>query len=137
MTAMVKTHGGGSEAIVYNLVLLNSGTIPAKRVRISVDEASLAEALGLEATPKNKSRWLACFEAESLIPILHNGDRVSCSFGTTKGGDAGFWKYKSVITVNIAYLGWFGSAYEERQDLRILDSESFTRYSWGPSGERA
>lgn len=137
VSAMVKTHCGGSDAIAYNLVLLNSGTIPAKQIRISADEASLTQALGLDATPENRKRWLACFEEEISIPVLHNGDRVSCSFGTTKSGDAGFWKYKSTVTVSIAYRGWFGSEYKERQELRILDSESFTRYSWGAFGTRA
>lgn len=134
VTAMVKTHAGGDEAILYNLVLLNSGTIPAKRIRITADPTSLAMALGSDATLENRNRWLGCFEQEVSVPVLHNGDKISCSFGTTKGIDAGFWKYKSTVKVNIIYQGWFGSEYEEQQELQILDSKSFTGYSWGPCG---
>lgn len=133
VTAVVRTHAGGNEMIAYDLVLLNSGTIPAKRIRISADEASLTQAFGKDATPEDKKRWLACFDAEIPVPVLQNGDRVSCSFGTTKGGGAGFWKYKSAIAVKITYQGWFGSEYEEEMELRILDSISFTQHSWSES----
>ncbi len=119
VTASVKTHAAGNQAITYNLVLLNSGSIPAKNIVIKTDEASLSSAFGTDATPENKKRWLACFAEETQIPILHNGDRISCSFGTTKGNDTGFWKYKSTISIVIEYAGWFGIEYEQPQKLRI------------------
>lgn len=131
VTATVKTYSGGSQAITYNLVLLNSGTIPAKNVVVKADEASLSSAFGREATSENRKRWLACFAEETRIPILHNGDHVSCSFGMTKGIDAGFWKYKSTISVVIKYSGWFGIEYKQPQELKIIDSESFTGFIWG------
>lgn len=131
VTAAVKTHAAGNEAITYNLVLLNSGTIPAKNVVVKADEASLSSAFGSDATPENKKMWLACFVGETRIPILQNGDRISCSFGMTKGNDTGFWKYKSTISVVIEYTGWFGIEYKQPQELRIVDSESFTSFMWG------
>jgi len=130
VTATVRTHFAGNEAIAYNLVFLNSGTIPAKNIVIKADEASLSLALGSDATPENKKRWLACFSNEAQIPILQNGDRISCSFGTTKSNDAGFWRYKATITVIIEYVGWFGREYRQEQQLRILDSDSFTGFMW-------
>lgn len=130
VTATVKTHAAGNEAITYDLVLLNSGTIPAKDISIVANDSSLASALGGDATPEHRRMWLACFTDEIVIPILHNGDRVSCSFGMTKGCDMGFWKYKASISIVIKYSGWFGLKYEQPQELRIVDSHSFTGFMW-------
>lgn len=134
VTAAVKTHSAGNEAITYNLVLLNSGTIPAKNVVVRPDNVSLSSAFGSDATSENKKRWLACFAEEAQIPILHNGDHISCSFGMTTGNDTGFWKYKSKISVVIEYVGWFGIEYKQPQELRIVDSDSFTGFMWTNSG---
>jgi hypothetical protein len=82
-----------------------------------------------DASAKNKERWLACFN--QVIGLLQNNDRVSCSFGTTKATDAGFWKHNAAISITIIYEGWFGRKYKERQDIQIADSNSFTGYSWG------
>lgn len=133
VTASVKTHTAGNELIAYDLVLLNSGTIPAKNIRVKVDNASLDVAFGRDATPENQRRWLACFGEDKVIPILHNGDRVSCSFGTTKANDMGFWKYKASISIDIDYSGWFGLRYEQLQELQIIDSDSFTGFMWSKS----
>lgn len=52
VTAAVQTHKSGNQAITYNLVILNSGTIPAKNVRIKAAPDSLEQALGTDATPE-------------------------------------------------------------------------------------
>jgi hypothetical protein len=56
VTAAVKTHAAGNEAILYDLVILNSGTIPARNMRIHAAELSLAAAFGGDATPENKRK---------------------------------------------------------------------------------
>jgi hypothetical protein len=131
VTAAVKTDAGGNVVITYNLVVLNSGTIPAKNVRLSVDPDSLARALGQDANDENRKTELACFDSECAIAIIHNNDRVSCSFGDTGASDTGFWKYGSKLAIIIRYQGWFGKKYEQAQEIQIVDSESFTGYMWG------
>lgn len=131
VTAAIRTHKAGNQAIAYNLVLLNSGTIPAKSIALSVDESTLVAAFGDDATAENKTRWLACFSAAPRIKILHNGDRTSCSFGTTKAGNTGFWKNRATISITIKYDGWFGLSYTQEQMLEVVDSASFTGYMWG------
>ena len=133
VTAAVRTHGGGNEAICYDLVLLNSGTVPANCIALTADEAYLEAAFGSDATAENRRRWLACFAARRPIPVLHNGDRVSCSFGTTRNNDAGFWKYNSPIRIVITYRGWFGTGYTQEQEIQVIDSDSFTGFMWGTS----
>lgn len=130
VTAMVKTHSAGNEAITYDLVLLNSGTIPAKDIRIKANESSIEHALGDDASLENKKRWLACFDDKISIPVLHNNDRISCSFGTTKSNNSGFWKYKSSILITIEYKGWFGNKFQQQQEIQIIDSDSFTGFMW-------
>jgi hypothetical protein len=130
VTAAVKTHFGGEASIAYDLALLNCGTIPAKNIRITANEASLAQAFGKDATLDNKTRWLACFDPATAIAILHNNDRVSCSLGTTSARDTGFWKYGSKIAVEIRYEGWFGKKYHQSQLIEIIDSDSFTGFMW-------
>jgi hypothetical protein len=130
VTAMVKTHGADSGGIYYDLVLLNSGTIPAKNVSIKPDPTSLAAAFGRDATEANQRRWLAAFDPTNTVSIIHNGDRVLCSFGETDGLDGGFWKYKSKISVTIEYEGWFGKKYKQAQEIQIIDSDSFTGFMW-------
>jgi hypothetical protein len=131
VTAAVKTNKGGNVLIVYDLVLLNSGTIPAKNITIRADQSSLDLAFGKDATDANKTRWLAPFRQSRIISILQNGENISCGFGTTGVNDNGFWKYESTILVEIHYQGWFGKKYKQSQALQILDSESFTEHKWG------
>lgn len=131
VTAAVRTAVAGNEAIAYDLKILNSGTIPAKNVKLSTDELSLAAALGEDATAENRRRWLACFSSNSLISVLHNNDHVSCSFGTTRAHDRGFWKARAQISIVIEYEGWFGRKYVQPQTIEIVDSGSFTGYRWG------
>ena len=130
VTAAIKTHSGGNVSIAYDLKVLNCGALPAKNVKLRHDESSLTAALGKDATPDNKRRWLACFADANKIAILHNNDSVSCSFGTTSTNDSGFWKYGSKITIEIEYEGWFGKKYKQSQELAIIDSESFTGFWW-------
>jgi hypothetical protein len=71
---------------------------------------------------------LAAFK--SVILILQNNNRISCSFGLTKENDSGFWKYKATIPLVITYEDWFGKKYKEEQEIQIADSSSFTDGSW-------
>jgi hypothetical protein len=130
VTAMVKTHSAGNDGITYDLVLLNSGAIPAKNITLKANDSSLVSAFGGDATSDNKRRWLACFAKDMVIPILHNGDRISCSFGNTRAADFGFWKYKAPISIVIEYSGWFGIEYRQSQELIVIDSDSFTGFMW-------
>lgn len=130
VTAAIKTHHAGNEAITYDLVLLNSGSIPAKNITLKVTDESLQQAFGTDATPDNKTRWLACFLPITKIRVLHNGDHVLCSFGMTKANNSGFWKVRALLMISIEYNGWFGKSYLQQQTLEIRDSGSFTGFMW-------
>lgn len=131
ITAAVRTHAAGNNSIAFNLVLMNSGAIPAKHIKITALDKDIERALGAEATPDKKEAWLKCFSPTTEILILQNGEKTSCSFGTSQIDNLGFWKYKSIIPVHIKYQGWFGKDYEQEQTLHIVDSDSFTGLRWG------
>ncbi|TIO10992.1 hypothetical protein [Mesorhizobium sp.] len=110
VTASVKTHSGGNNGIAYNLVVPNSGSIPAKNIRLIVhDQAGLEAALGVGVNEDDKKRWLACFDQSTVISLLQNGDKTSCSFGMThRNPRQSFWKPQAVFPIRIEYEGWFG-----------------------------
>jgi hypothetical protein len=130
VTAMVRTHAGGTEAITYSLEILNSGSIPARDIKLRAVAGDIENALAKNRDEAMRKKWTACFSEECVIPMLHNGNKVSCSFGLTKANDAGFWKYGATIPITIEYRSWFGKQYTERQSLYIRDSDSFTGYVW-------
>ncbi|PBB78185.1 hypothetical protein CK218_25685 [Mesorhizobium sp. WSM3879] len=133
VSAMVKTHSGGNMGISYDLVVLNSGSIPARDVWLEVaDHKALHASFGSGADDDNKKDWLSCFDRKDMIPVLHNGSQVSCSFGHTKPADRGFWKAGAEFPIRIHYRGWFGKSYlGEPHTLRIVDTDSFTGFMWG------
>lgn len=131
ITAAVRTHESGNNLIAFNLVLMNSGSIPAKHIKITALEKDIESALGAEATAQKRDSWLKCFSPETEIHILQNGEKTLCSFGTSQANNLGFWKYRSTIPVCIKYQGWFGKNYEQTQILHIIDSDSFTGLRWG------
>ncbi|ARP65470.1 hypothetical protein A9K65_020390 [Mesorhizobium sp. WSM1497] len=136
VTAMVETHHGGNDAIAYDLVILNSGSIPAKNIKLLVsDQTALQAALGAGANEENKALWLACFEPTSVIRLLQNGARTSCSFGLThRDPRQSFWMPQAEFPIQIEYDGWFGETYQRDLPnvLQIADSDSFTGGMWGP-----
>ena len=130
VTAMVKTHQGGNNAIAYDLQIANSGSLPARNIRLRIDMSDVEPALGRDATREKKARWLCCFEKEHSIRVLQNAQATTCSFGTSMADDTGFWRYGSCFPITITYEGWFGKEYSEQQEIQVTDSTSFTGFSW-------
>jgi hypothetical protein len=130
VTAMVKTHAAGNLGTIFDLEIVNTGSIPAKNIRLKAEQKDIDNALGKDSNTENKIRWLSCFEPKNIISILHNNSSIKCSFGQSKANDQGFWKYKAKIPIKIEYEGWFGKKYIQNQDIQILDSDSFTGYQW-------
>lgn len=130
VTTRVKTHWADDNRTYFNLEIRNSGSLPAKNIHLIPDKDDLKKALGDEATPEKRKIWLSCFEAENAVSILEEKQEESCSFGYTKEDGKGFWQYKAIIPITIEYDGWFGEKYTEKQEIRILDSASFTGSMW-------
>ncbi len=129
VTAMVRSSGGGNEAIAYSLYVQNSGSIPARNVTLHVHDQRQLEAALDDAPADLRGTFLKCFSAGTTIPILQNGASVSSSFGFTRRTDS-FWKHRAKFDIKVRYEGWFGRVYIERQSVVIADSENFTGATW-------
>lgn len=130
VSVAVRTHAAGNEAITYNLEVINSGSIPARDIQIRALLADVESAIKSPGSEEKKRVWLSCFDQECRIPVLQNGEKVSCSFGMSKADDSGFWKYGATIPVVVEYKSWFWKSYVDSQTLYIRDSDSFTGYMW-------
>jgi len=131
VTAAVETHSAGRDGIAYNLVILNSGSLPARNVQLRIaDLTQLEAAISQDASDNDRTKWLACFEKDNDIALLQNGTRVSCSFGMTRNTGT-FWRYGASFPMYIHYRGYFGTIYQDYISLRIVDSDSFTGHVWG------
>lgn len=129
VTAMVRTNGSGNVATVFDLVLQNSGSVPARNVTLHIADPSQLERALDDASTEQRATYLSCFDSETIVPIIQNGAEISCSFGFVAQAES-FWKAEAALPITIRYEGWFGKAYVEHQTLKIVSSKSFTGYSW-------
>lgn len=83
ITAKVTTHAEGNTASVLNIIVHNSGTSPAKNIRLSVKDAELKAAFSNESNDPLKDSIMNCFSEKGMIPVLENGQSssVTNSFG--------------------------------------------------------
>ena len=131
ITVAVKTASAGNVSIAFNLQVMNSGSLPAKNIKLSAKQSDLDSAFGDDATQENQTRWLAAFNEDNVIPILQNGESITCSFGLSQPNDRGFWKYRANLPITVEYSGWFGYHYVDTQNVKFIDSDSFTGFLWG------
>jgi len=131
ITVAVKTAAAGNVSIAFDLQAKNSGSLPAKNIKLSANQLDLDSAFGDDATQENQTRWLAAFNEENVISILQNGESITCSFGMSQPHDRGFWKYRANLPITVEYTGWFGCHYVDTQAVKFIDSDSFTGFLWG------
>jgi hypothetical protein len=131
VTAEIVTHSGGSVAIIYNLVVHNTGTRPATDIRIKADEKCLQKAINEKADNNLKMEILHCFSDEGRIPLLHHQSKTSNGFGLTSSKETtNVLIYQSVIPIEIIYKDIYGKNYSTKQDLVVKDSEYFAGSGW-------
>lgn len=129
VTARLRTHKGGNVGIAYWLEVLNTGSRPAKNVRLAIDPSELEAALakGARTAPGFESNWdsvLRCFQERAVIPVLPNGDLVASTFGGTSREDP-FWEPGTVVNLVIAYEGLEGQRYRVTLPIKIDDTRGF------------
>lgn len=132
ITARVMTHAGGNVAILYSLVVENTGNRPASNVRLSVDPVVLRSAMPLNCTidPKQIND---CFDPHWAIPILANGRETSNYFGKTCEGNECQWVPETRFPVTIRYDDLEGHSYESKVELFIADTSGFAGSYYGDS----
>jgi hypothetical protein len=139
VTARIRTHKGGNISILYRIELVNSGTRPAKNVRLHVDHQEITAALLPAAqSHQNYERELRCiercFEDRAIVPILLNGGTETSPFGHTSI-ESPFWLPGATLRVAISYQGLEGQSYRSNVTIKIDDTAGFAGFSYGSPGD--
>ena len=139
VTARIKTHSGGNMAITYLLELVNSGTRPAKNVRLHASHDKIAAALMPEA--HNDSHFAThlriverCFEERSMVPVLLNGEATTNPFGHTSA-EHPFWQPGATMQLQVTYHGLQGQRYSSLITIKIDDTAGFAGASYGDKAD--
>jgi len=134
VSVQVRTHSGGNVAILYNIVVTNSGSRPAKNVRLHMAHDELMAAIAPEAHGKrdfNRQLTLIerCFDERATVPLLLNGASISNAFGQT-GSELPFWRPGAIMQLALTYQGLRGQRYKASMPLRIDDTEGLAGSSY-------
>jgi hypothetical protein len=131
--AKVEPHLQGNVAVAFDLVVHNTGTAPAKNIRLSVDKGELESALLPRVNEALKIDIENCFSEGGMIPVLENGQfsKARNSFGivSLKQEDS-TWKPGTILNVKISYQDMDGILYGHEIPLKIGDNSSFAGGSW-------
>lgn len=139
VTARIVTHKGGNIAILYHLELVNSGTRPAKNVRLHANHQEIMGAL-LPTAPSHKDyeRELSyierCFKDRAAVPILLNGETTTSPFGHTSV-ESPFWSPGAILQLVVSYQGLEGQRYKSAITIKIDDTAGFAGVSYGSVGD--
>lgn len=133
VTAIVAEHAAGTDATAFDLIVSNTGNRPATHVRLHASRADLLTLLDGEASAKRVEIIERNFLADSLIPVLRNGEHLTTSFGafTSVRSDTKRWlRYGAQIEVSISYRDLEGRRFESRQPLKIYARDGFGGGIW-------
>lgn len=139
VTARIKTHKGGNIAILYCIELVNSGSRPAKNIRLHADRQEILSALLPSAqSHKDYERELRyierCFEERATVPILLNGETTTSPFGHTSI-ESPFWSPGATLRLMVSYQGLEGQRYRSAVAIKIDDTVGFAGVSYGSTGD--
>jgi hypothetical protein len=137
VTARVRTQAGGNVAILYDLVVENTGNRPATNVRLVVDPRDLKRAMkpGKEIYAEFIKN---CFEPKYAIPVLANGQSVSSAFGKTSEDAESNWIPFSRIPIVVHYDDLEGKKYQSKVTLFVFYTAGFAgaHYADPPKHDR-
>lgn len=133
VTAFVVEHSSGNTGAVFNLVLANSGSRPAVRVRMHASSENIKRLLESNASRKHIQMIESNFLKSSEVPLLRNGEELTTSFGAfSTDADRDPWlKYGSETEIVITYQDLDGRKFESRLPLKIYAREGFGGGVWG------
>ena len=132
VTAFISEHESGSMAATFNLVIANTGTRPAIRVRMHAGHAEIMRLLENDIERKRFALIESNFLKASEIPLLRNGEELTTSFGAFVNGteEGGWLRYGAEADVSITYQDLDGRRFESRQPLRVYARQGFGGGVW-------
>ncbi len=125
VTVEIKTRDGGNQAIVFDILVHNTGSRPAADVQLKADEEYIRKLLSTKCPKEIEKEIHNIFSHEGEIPLLHDGKSVRNGFG-----DASSLNYGIKIPIIITYRGLSGKKFKTRQNLIIKDTKYFAGSGW-------
>lgn len=124
VTVRVATVSGGNSAIALKIVVENTGSRPAKNIRLEVDQSALKR-LYAENPDQDAVRNIEIiFGERGVIPILANGKSVSNSFGFLgEEKQRPIWKEEARIEIAVSYEDLDGRKFKYQNPLLIADDK--------------
>jgi len=117
-----------SKVDLFNLVLINSGPIPASNIRLQVKESDLKKIFSDVITEQEKEIVKVCFDEESNVALLLNGEKAETYFGRSEhigNGKCRGLEYDAWLPVKITYYDLNKRKYKTKIKLKIRDSYGF------------
>ncbi len=132
VTAVIAPLASGNVSTVFNLIVSNTGNRPATNIRLHAKPEEIDKLIVPSAEGDRRQEIHNCFDAESKIAILKNGEELSTAFGQVKHPNAmGQWlRYGAGITIEITYNDLEGRNYKSRLPLKVYAREGFGGCSW-------
>jgi hypothetical protein len=131
VTAYLCEHKSGNLATAFNLVVSNTGSRPAIRVRLHATHSQIRELTEGEIDLKRFEMLESVFDPTSEIPLLRNNESLTTSFGAYVASESDKWlKYGAKIDISVTYSDLEGRSYKSRQPLKIYIRTGFGGGSW-------
>ena len=124
----VTAFSGGNTGIALNIVVENTGTRPAKDIRLIAEESDVLAALSTRSeVPTDAQR---CFFSKVSIPVLVHGRSTSNAFGHL-GQSSGSWRSGAEIPIKVVYGDLGHRRYSSKLRLLLADDAGFAQTFWG------
>lgn len=130
VTVRVTTNSSGENITFLDLLVENTGSRPAKNIKLSVDRSKLESALLKGPDQPTRQRIEKCFSNQTSIPMLANGKAITNSFGILSHDDRSDWNRYDTFDVQVHYQDLDGRGYKHTIPLLIINDEGFAGGVW-------
>ena len=115
-------------SVSFNLVLINTGNIPAVDICIRAKESDIENIFSNDIKQVSKDIVMGIFNKKRNIPLLLNGDKTETFFGHAERIGLGIWKgleYDAYLPVEITYMDLNKRKYKTEINIKVRDSYGF------------
>lgn len=132
VTAFITEHSSGNMGATFDLVVANTGTRPAVRIRMHASQSEIESLLEHNVQGKRFETIESNFLKKSEIPLLRNGEELTTSFGAfARGASNTPWlRYGSEAEIVITYRDLDGRKFASRQPLKVYARRGFGGGVW-------
>jgi hypothetical protein len=136
ITVRVARHSGGNMATALDLIVENTGSRPAKNIKLSADDGDLRAAFVKDANETEVHYIKAIFTNRGIIPILANGRSAINSFGhLSRSTSQPLWVMHSRFDIQVTYHDLNDREYSYSIPIFIADDKGFAGGFWSSKSD--